>query len=152
MSLRSFVRILCLTEGYTVNKIVSRILVPSQMELEKSFPIWFKYQIFESGGMKKIVFKIKHRITGEDQQKKIATARDICFYTLVNAGIKTDVLNSIFVRLDYEDVPLFLNKLNMTVAFIRENKEMIKNPERYLIAVMDKWFSEWESHYEEFEE
>ncbi len=149
ITLENLQRILCLGKGYTVNKIISRIILPSQEMLEQCSKIWFKYRIYESMEGTYIVFKVKRHINIEELQAKRSEVKDRCFNYLMISDLKTDILDSVISKLEYEDIQLFYEKLEATIRYMQKHGKEIKNRSKYLTATMERWLEDWSSHYTE---
>ena len=146
ISVSEFRRILCLSSSYSrFDNIVSRILAPSEKELESRFPIWFRYRLYDTDDARKLVFKIHLRISEDERKKAMSTAWDYCFNLLSSAGAHLTTIQDIFARLDYEDLRPFTEKLHSLTTHIRTHR--IAAPDRYIRTVMDTWFSSWLERY-----
>ena len=147
MRLSELRRILCLSRAYSrLDNLIARVLAPSEAEMESHFPIWFHYRFYEQDAGKSIVFKICLRVSDEQRSREMRAAWDYCFNLLTSVGAKPDTLQSIFSRLDYEDIRPFMEKLVEITTYIRSHH--IAAPDRYILSVMDSWFSNWLERYQ----
>ena len=174
MRLADLRRILCLSSAYTrTDNLIARVLAAAASELQSHFPIWFHYRIYdahipkgpsqnqdiidgnaqqnmdyknrpEQGGL--IVFKICLRVTAEQRTSEMRSAWDYCFNLMASVGARQDTLLSLFSRLDYEDLRPFMEKLVELTAYIRSHS--ITTPDRYILTVMDRWFTSWRHRYQ----
>ena len=141
-------RILCLSGAYSrFDNIVSRILAPSEKELEARFPIWFHYRLYDCAGEKTLAFKIMLHIDDEQRKKEMNNAWDYCFNLLASIGVKLHTIQNIFARLDYEDLRPFMNKIVSLTNHVRSHTSSISDPDRYILSVMESWFSNWLERY-----
>lgn len=152
ITLDNFKRILSLTEGYDrYDNIVSRVIKPAQQELQDRFPIWFLFRSYDTSGYKRLVFKVKIRLTEEERSQKTNEARDICFGLLSELGARTDTISGIFHRLEYEDLRPFMNKLVELSGYIKNNPS-IKDRDSYIKSSLQQWFDDWSQRYQELSE
>ena len=152
ITLDNFKRILSLSEGYDrYDNIVSRVIKPAQQELQERFPIWFLFRSYDTAGYKRLVFKVKIRLTEEERSQKTTEARDICFSLLSEMGAKTDTISGIFLRLEYEDLRPFMSKLVELSGYIKSNPS-IKDRDSYISASLNQWFNDWSLRYQELSE
>ena len=152
ITLDNFKRILSLTEGYDrYDNIVSRVIKPAQQELQERFPIWFLFRSYDTSGYKRLVFKVKIRLTEEERSQKTNEARDICFGLLSELGARTDTISGIFNRLEYEDLRPFMNKLVELSGYIKNNPS-IKDRDSYIKSSLQQWFDDWSQRYQELSE
>ena len=152
ITLDNFKRILSLTEGYDrYDNIVSRVIKPAQQELQERFPIWFLFRSYDTSGYKRLVFKVKIRLTEEERSQKTNEARDICFGLLSELGARTDTISGIFHRLEYEDLRPFMNKLVELSGYIKNNPS-IKDRDSYIKSSLQQWFDDWSQRYQELSE
>ena len=152
ITLDNFKRILSLTEGYDrYDNIVSRVIKPAQQELQERFPIWFLFRSYDTSGYKRLVFKVKIRLTEEERSQKTNEARDICFGLLSELGARADTISGIFHRLEYEDLRPFMNKLVELSGYIKNNPS-IKDRESYIKSSLQQWFDDWSQRYQELSE
>ena len=152
ITLENFKRILSLTEGYDrYDNIVSRVIKPAQQELQERFPIWFLFRSYDTSGYKRLVFKVKIRLTEEERSQKTNEARDICFGLLSELGARTDTISGIFHRLEYEDLRPFMNKLVELSGYIKNNPS-IKDRDSYIKSSLQQWFDDWSQRYQELSE
>ena len=152
ITLENFKRILSLTEGYDrYDNIVSRVIKPAQQELQERFPIWFLFRSYDTSGYKRLVFKLKIRLTEEERSQKTNEARDICFGLLSELGARTDTISGIFHRLEYEDLRPFMNKLVELSGYIKNNPS-IKDRDSYIKSSLQQWFDDWSQRYQELSE
>ena len=152
ITLENFKRILSLTEGYDrYDNIVNRVIRPAQQELQERFPIWFQFRSYDTSGYKRLVFKIKIRLTEEERNQKTIEARDICFGLLSEMGAQTDTISGIFLLLEYEDLRPFMNKLVELSGYIKNNPS-IKDRDSYISASLNQWFNDWSLRYQELSE
>lgn len=152
ITLENFKRILSLTEGYDrYDNIVNRVIRPAQQELQERFPIWFQFRSYDTSGYKRLVFKIKIKLTEEERNQKTIEARDICFGLLSEMGAQTDTISGIFLRLEYEDLRPFMNKLVELSGYIKNNPS-IKDKDSYISASLNQWFNDWSLRYQELSE
>ena len=152
ITLDNFKRILSLTEGYDrYDNIVSRVIKPAQQELQERFPIWFIFRSYDTSGYKRLVFKVKIRLTEEERSQKTNEARDICFGLLSELGGRTDTISGIFHRLEYEDLRPFMNKLVELSGYIKNNPS-IKDRDSYIKSSLQQWFDDWSQRYQELSE
>lgn len=152
ITLENFKRILSLTEGYDrYDNIVNRVIRPAQQELQERFPIWFQFRSYDTSGYKRLVFKIKIRLTEEERNQKTIEARDICFGLLSELGARTDTISGIFHLLEYEDLRPFMNKLVELSGYIKNNPS-IKDRDSYIKSSLQQWFDDWSQRYQELSE
>lgn len=152
ITLENFKRILSLTEGYDrYDNIVNRVIRPAQQELQERFPIWFQFRSYDTSGYKRLVFKIKIKLTEEERNQKSNEARNICFGLLSEMGAQTGTISGIFLRLEYEDLRPFMNKLVELSGYIKNNPS-IKDRDSYISASLNQWFNDWSLRYQELSE
>lgn len=145
MRLTDLRRILCLSSAYNrIDNLIARVLAPAESELQSHFPIWFHYRFYNQGGL--IVFKICLRVTDEQSTREMRSAWDYCFNLMASVGARQDTLRNLFSRLDYEDLRPFMEKLVELTAYIRSHS--ITTPDRYILTVMDRWFTSWLHRYQ----
>ena len=174
MRLADLRRILCLSSAYNrIDNLIARVLAPAESELQSQFPIWFHYRIYnahipkvpsqnhdisdgsvhenmeyenrqEQGGQ--IVFKICLRVPEEQRTREMRSAWDYCFNLMASVGARQETLRNLFSRLDYEDLRPFMEKLVELTAYIRSHS--ITTPDRYILTVMDRWFTSWLHRYQ----
>lgn len=152
ITLDNFKRILVLSDGYDrFDNIVARVIRPAQKELQERFPIWFQFRAYDSEGSKRLVFKVKVRLSEEERSKKTSDARDICFGLLSEMGAKPETISDIFLQLEYEDLKPFMNKLVELSGYIKGNPG-IKDRDNYIKASLNQWFDDWSVRYQELSE
>lgn len=152
ITLDNFKRILSLSEAYDrFDNIVSRVIRPAQQELQEKFPIWFLFKAYDTAGHKRLVFKVKIRLSEEERNRKTNEARDICFGLLSEMGAMPDTISGIFRSLEYEDLKPFMNKLVELSGYIKNNPS-IRDRDSYIHASLDQWFEDWTLRYQELSE
>ena len=152
ITLENFKRILSLTEGYDrYDNIVARVIKPAQKELQERFPIWFQFRTYDTSGNKRLVFKVKINLSEEERSQKTNEVLDICFGLLSEMGARTDTISGIFLRLEYEDLRPFMEKLVGLSGYIKNNSS-IKDRDSYISASLNQWFNDWSLRYQELSE
>ena len=66
-------------------------------------------------------------------------------------GTQTDTISDIFLRLEYEDLRPFMNKLVELSGYIKKNPS-IKDRDSYISASLNQWFNDWSLRYQELSE
>ena len=127
------------------------MIIHTQQELQERFPIWFLFRSYDTAGYKRLVFKVKIRLTEEERSQKTIEARDICFGLLSEMGAKTDTISGIFLQLEYEDLRPFMSKLVELSGYIKSNPS-IKDRDSYISASLNQWFDDWSMRYQELSE
>lgn len=141
-------RILCLSRAYSrTDNLIARVLAPAESELEERFPIWFHYRFYQQEDNRLVVFKIHLRVSNEERSRSMRSAWDYCFSLMASIGAHQETLRNLFARLDYEDIRPFMEKLVEVVGYVRTHSTTIQSPDRYILSVMDTWFSSWLERY-----
>ena len=148
MRLSELRRILCLSRAYfRIDNLIARVLAPAESELEERFPIWFHYRFYQQEDSRLIVFKIHLKVSDPEQSRAVSAAWDYCFNLMASIGARQETLRSLFARLDYEDIRSFMEKLVEVVGYVRSRSTTIQSPDRYILSVMDTWFTSWLERY-----
>ncbi len=66
-------------------------------------------------------------------------------------GAQTDTISGIFLRLEYEDLRPFMNKLVELSGYIKNNPS-IKDRDSYISASLNQWFDDWLLRYQKLSE
>ena len=149
ISLNSLRRILQLGIGYDkFSAIVTRVLAPAQSQLQKSFPIWFQYRVYDMDGKRRLAFKIKVILTENEQKRLRKEAYDFCFNLLSKSGISVDVLGDMFLLVETEDLKPFVLKVMDVTAYIAAHPN-IRDRGGYLRASLDSWLDNWILRYQD---
>ena len=98
-----------------------------------------------------LAFKIKVKLTPEEENRLRKDAYEFCFRLLTKSDIGFHAFSAIFDSVETEDIKPFVNKLTDVVTYISEHPE-IRSRDRYLRTALDAWFSDWSVRYQDLGE